>query len=283
MRILHVLAPGPSVAWNAYVQLLALGQIGAGEEVHVAAVLEPATARHPLLETLAAGGVITHPWSLLAALLAVSGPPWRSLPTRLRPDVVHTHGYRPDLVDAGAARVWAFLRSRPLTLYWRRLENRLYERLQTTRLPGCSMGGRGLGAGLIGSFRKGVSPQRVHFVQNACKNHTATGIARPRAPCIDFTEDGFVIGWVGALGRREGAGRSVDAVTHLTVLRPTRHRIHGGRWSESTARVERLDARRFAPIERRGPVHWTNPACVHSASPCRVSSHHRAMDPVKNG
>src|SRR2546430_2568114 len=104
MLVLHVLAPGAVGGLERLVQLLAIGQSRSGEEIHVAIVLDPANADHPLFDKLSAGGVTAHP------VLVPGRRYWREravlseLCRRLRPGVVHTHGYRPDLVDAPVAR-----------------------------------------------------------------------------------------------------------------------------------------------------------------------------------
>src|SRR3989442_13554679 len=56
MLVLHVVAPGAIGGLERVVQLLAQGQARAGNEVHVAAVLDQANADHPLLHALTAGG-----------------------------------------------------------------------------------------------------------------------------------------------------------------------------------------------------------------------------------
>src|SRR2546425_188081 len=131
MLVLHVVAPGAIGGLERVVQLLAQGQARAGNEAPGAAVLDQANADHPPLPARTAGGVTTHAiilprrsyWRERAAI--------RELGRRLRPDVVHTHGYRPDVVDAGAAQRLGI----PIvtTVHgftggdWK---NRLYERLQ---------------------------------------------------------------------------------------------------------------------------------------------------------
>src|SRR3989442_17522 len=103
MLVLHVVAPGAIGGLERVVQLLAQGQARAGNEVHVAAVLDQANADHPLLHALTAGGVTTHAiilprrsyWRERAAIRELGRP--------LRPDVRHTPGHPPGVVGAGAA------------------------------------------------------------------------------------------------------------------------------------------------------------------------------------
>src|SRR3989442_6169604 len=104
MRVLHIVAPGEVGGLERVVQLLAQGQARAGAKVHVAVVLEGASGDHALVDFFAPTGVTPHPivipprtyWRERAAIL--------DLGRRLQPDVVQTHGCRPDVVDAPAAR-----------------------------------------------------------------------------------------------------------------------------------------------------------------------------------
>src|SRR2546428_13602996 len=102
MLVLHVVAPADVGGLERVVQLLAQGQVRSGEEVHVAAVLDRG-ADHLLLD-LAAAGVTTHPIILPARAYWRERAATLDLCRRARPDVVHTHGYRPDVIDSGVAR-----------------------------------------------------------------------------------------------------------------------------------------------------------------------------------
>src|SRR2546428_3451273 len=103
MVVLQVVAPGEVGGLEGVAQGLAWGVRGLGHDVHVA-VMPDAPGAHPFLAGLDHSGIPTHPLVLpgrayLRERRAVAG-----LCRSLRPDVVHTHGYRPDVVDAGVAR-----------------------------------------------------------------------------------------------------------------------------------------------------------------------------------
>jgi len=219
MVVLHVVAPGQFGGLERVVQLLAREQTRAGDEVHVAAVLDRATPDHPLLAALAAGGVTAHPIILPGRAYWRERDAIRELGRRLRPAVVHTHGYRPDLVDAGAARR---LRIPTVTTVhgftggdWK---NRLYERLQERafrRFDAVVAVSRPMVARLI---RDRVPPDRVHVVQNAW-DETALPLNRPAARrALGLTGDGFRVGWAGRLSGEKGPDVLLDALGHLRDL-----------------------------------------------------------------
>ena len=219
MRILHVVAPADVGGLERVVQLLAWGQACAGQDVHVAVVLDHANADHPLLDALAASGATTHPivlprrgyWRERAAML--------ELCRRLRPVVVHTHGYRPDVVDAGVARRLGIPTVTTVHGFtggdWK---NRFYERPQRRahrRFDAVVGVSRPLVEQLI---RAGVPPHRVHFVQNAWQE-TAPPLERTAVRrALGIPARCLHVGWVGRLSHEKGLDVLLDALPHLRDL-----------------------------------------------------------------
>ncbi|HEV8511352.1 MAG TPA: glycosyltransferase [Gemmatimonadales bacterium] len=250
MRILHVVAPGEIGGLERVVHLLAQGQAGTGEEVHVAVVLDRASADHELIASLAGAGVTPHPivlpgrayWRERAAILEIV--------RRLRPVVMHTHGYRPDVLDASVGRRLGIPTVTTVHGFtggdWK---NRLYERLQRRayrRFDAVVVVSRPLVEKLV---RCGVSVQRIHCVLNAWQE-TTTPLDRVSARRALGLKDGeFVIGWVGRLSREKGADLLLDALAHLTDLPVTVSVIGNG--PEQRALVSRA---RQLGVERL--VHW---------------------------
>jgi len=246
MLILHVVAPRDVGGLERVVQLLAQGQVRSGEEVHLAAVLEEGDANHPLIDALAAEGVTTHPiilprrgyWRERAAML--------ELVRQLQPTVVHTHGYRPDVVDAGAARRLGIPTVTTVHGFtggsWR---NRFYERLQRRAYRAFAaviVVSRPLGEELT---RDGVPPHRVHLVQNAWPPNAPSldRIAARRA--LGLSEGGFVVGWAGRLSDEKGPDVLIDALVHLTDLPVTVSMVGNGQQHGSlVARARQLGVER---------------------------------------
>jgi glycosyltransferase involved in cell wall biosynthesis len=217
MLVLHIVAPGEIGGLERVVQLLAQGQAEAGAQVHVALVA--AGSAHPLFTSLAAAGVTPHPillpgrayWRERAAVLALC--------QRLQPDVVHTHGARPDVVDAPVARQLGIPTVTTVHGFcggdWK---NRLYERLQRRafrRFDAVVGVAHPLLARLI---RDGVPADRIHVVQNAwCE--TAPPFDRASArQALGVSAERFRIGWVGRLSSEKGPDVLLDALAHLTDL-----------------------------------------------------------------
>jgi glycosyltransferase involved in cell wall biosynthesis len=217
--ILHVVAPGEIGGLERVVHLLAHAQARAGDDVHVAAVLDPGCADHPFLGTLASAGVTTHPIVLPGRAYRRERAAIDELCRRLRPHVVHTHGYRPDIVDAGAARRLGIPTVTTVHGFtggnWK---NRLYERLQRRAhrsFDAVVVVSRALVERLI---QDGVPPHRIHVVQNAWQE-TAPPLERSAARrALGLSPDGFCVGWAGRLSGEKGPDVLLDALAHLTDL-----------------------------------------------------------------
>src|SRR5256885_1878327 len=104
MVVLQVVAPADFGGLERLAHALAHGLHGLGHDVHVAIVLDGAAERHPFLTPLADCGIATHALELPMRAYWRERRAVAALCRRIRPDVIHTHGYRPDVVDASVAR-----------------------------------------------------------------------------------------------------------------------------------------------------------------------------------
>src|SRR4051812_9944743 len=103
LAIIHVLAPGVVGGLESVVRVLSSGQRRAGHDVRVMCVLDSA-GPHPYVESLERAGVDVRPVVVRGRGTAREREHLGALFAERRPDVLHTHGYRPDLVDAPVAR-----------------------------------------------------------------------------------------------------------------------------------------------------------------------------------
>jgi glycosyltransferase involved in cell wall biosynthesis len=219
MRVLHIVAPGEIGGLERVVELLGPGQAHDCAEVHAAVVLEPGGANHELVASLTAGGVTCHPIAVSSRGYLRERAAILALARRVRPDVVHTHGCRPDVVDATAVRGMGIPTVTTVHGFigggWR---NRLYERLQRRAyrsFDAVVAVSRPLGEQLI---RDRVPADRIHVVQNAWQESAPPldrGAARRG---LGVSAQGFRIGWVGRLSAEKGLDVLVDALAYLTDL-----------------------------------------------------------------
>src|SRR2546428_12256366 len=131
IAVLHLVAPCDVGGLERVVQALATGQRGAGHRVSVVAVLRNGREGHPFVRALSEAGVDVVPLHLPPRAYLNERSAVDEICRRIRPDVVHTHGYHVDVVDAGVAR-----RHRVPTVTTVHgftggdLKNRIYEGLQ---------------------------------------------------------------------------------------------------------------------------------------------------------
>lgn len=104
LRILHLTAPAPVGGLEAVVASLAAGQAARGHDVTVVSVLEPGASDARAFAELPGRGVRTRQVRVAARAYLRERRAVARLIAELKPDVVHTHGYRPDLVDGPVAR-----------------------------------------------------------------------------------------------------------------------------------------------------------------------------------
>lgn len=247
MLILHVAAPAEFGGLERVIQLLGTGVQGLGHQVHVAAVVSHAVIADPFLAPLAVAGVQTHQIVVPGRGYARERGAIAALCRRLRPDVVHTHGYRPDVIDAGVARE----RGIPIVTTahgftggpWR---NRFYEYLQRRafrRFDAVVAVSRPLGERLA---RAGVPKSRIHTVPNAWRR-SAPALDRATARrLLGIPVEDFVVGWVGRLSREKGPDVLVDALATLDDVPLSVSIVGAGTqrdWLEARAEQQRIGDR----------------------------------------
>jgi len=213
--ILHVVAPGAFGGLERVVQLLAGGLRGLGHEVHVAGVVDGPDQGtcQAFFAPLAGAGVRPH--VIPARTYRRERAALEGLCRQVRPDVVHTHGYRPDVLDAGVARRLGIPVVTTVHGFtgggWK---NRLYEWLQCRafrKFAAVVAVSRPLVARLT---RSGVPAARVHQVPNAFAGSSRFDRTEARR-LLGLPREGFVVGWVGRLSHEKGADVLLDALPHL--------------------------------------------------------------------
>jgi glycosyltransferase involved in cell wall biosynthesis len=230
--VLHVLAPAAFGGLERVVAALTAGHVATGHEVHVAVVLDPEVTRHPFVETLAGGPVVVHELRPPPRAYRRERRAIVDLCRALSPDVVHTHGYRADVVDAPAARRLGIPTVTTVHGFtggdWR---NRLYEALQVRafrQFDAVVAVSRPLAAQLA---LRGVPRERLRTVLNAWLPGPPPLPREEACRVLGVPASGRRIGFVGRLTREKGpdvfleaCGRLADATVALSVIGDGRER-----------------------------------------------------------
>jgi len=206
------------------VTMMSLGQ--KTNSVHVAAVVEPSTAdRHPFIGQLEALGV-----PVTRVVVGARGylREYRSLSAlvaRLQPGVVHTHGYRADVIGGMVARAHHVPTVSTVHGFTGGgIRNRLYERMQSLAL-------RRADAVIVVSAplvrrltEAGVPREKIHCVPNGFTKAVDTLTREAARRRLGIGTETLVAGWVGRLSREKGADVMLDALAetdprwHLSII-----------------------------------------------------------------
>ena len=261
MVILHVLAPAPTGGLERVVQSLTAGLADRRHEVHVAVIVNGGpSATHPFVEPLLDSGVKVHFVRVGNREYLREREGVRALCRQLRPAVVHTHGYRPDMVDAPVPRTLGIPTVTTVHGFTGGgLRNRVYETLQRRAFRNFSAVvavSRPLSDQLVQS---GVPATRLRLIQNAWSGPAKWLDGADARRQLGIESDAFQVGWVGRLSREKGPDVLLAALSGLSDVplevnflgdgperaglealatrSTTRHRV---RWLGNTPRAETM-------------------------------------------
>ena len=220
LTVVHVTAPAPVGGLESVVSALARGQAAGGHRPHVVSIFNTGEAAFALGEGIP--GVTTH---------VVQVPPrryWReraevaAIARECGAQVLHTHGYRPDVVDSGVAHALGVPAVTTVHGFTHGgLKNRLFEKLQERafrRFDAVIAVSRPLVARLAGA---GVPPARIHLIPNAW---TAVHAPVDRAEAsrrLGLPTSTPVLGWVGRLSWEKAPDVLLDAMGRMGPDGPT--------------------------------------------------------------
>jgi glycosyltransferase involved in cell wall biosynthesis len=242
IRILHLLAPAPVGGLEQVVQALVAGQLELGMEVHIAPILDAGAGGNLFVDRVRQTDAGVHPLVLPPRAYRRERALVAALCGTLGPDVVHTHGYRPDVIDAPVARRLGVPTVTTVHGFtgggWR---NRAYEMLQRRayrQFDAVVAVSRPLAASLAAG---GVGAERIRCLPNAWAGRPPGIDRRTARQRLGVPEDGIRIGFVGRLSREKGADLFLDALGRLVDLDLAASIVGDGRMREEMEdRAERL-------------------------------------------
>jgi glycosyltransferase involved in cell wall biosynthesis len=218
LTILHVTAPSRVGGLEKVVSALTTGHAQAGHAVHVAAVAGSDEDAQHFLAPLGSRGIHTAPIIVSSRSYLRERRMIRDLCRTIDPDVVHTHGYRSDVIASSVARrlgIPVVTTAHGFTYGgWR---NRLYEALQVRAF-------RSFAAVVAVSqslvellAQAGVSRDRLHLIVNAWSTYRPLeerDVARAK---LGLSAGARYVAWVGRLSPEKGADVLLEAIPHLTT------------------------------------------------------------------
>jgi glycosyltransferase involved in cell wall biosynthesis len=201
------------------ISALSAGQKAAGHEVHVAAVLTAEPVAHPFVDQLRELGIETHIVVARARAYGAERNSVRRLCIDLRPSVVHTHGYRPDIVDGGIAREERIASvSTVHGFVGGGVRNRLYEYLQCRflrRFDAVVAVSAPIYKRLIDA---GVPAVRTHILPNSFTSATPAFSREAARQMLGIERsDRPIVGFVGRLSSEKGPDVLLEAMRYLNA------------------------------------------------------------------
>lgn len=254
LRILQVFSPGSFGGAESVVTALAVGLARRGHELVAAATIDADGTEPGVLARLREEGVASPVVRVPARRYDVERRELVRIGRDFRPHVVHTHGYRSDLVGSSAARAIGAPVVTTVHGYTRGdWKNRLYEHLQRLALRRFDAV-VAVSDALAEDLRARRGELRLVTIRNgwiAPGRPLARDEARGR---LGLSGDDPVVGWVGRLTPEKGCDLFLEAATRLDGPE-ARFSILGDGPERDALRA------RFRDLERRGRVRW------HGAQP----------------
>lgn len=218
--VLHVLAPADVGGMESVVRLLTAELVSAGTPVHAHVITVPGHVA-PLAAVLEGSGVGVHVTEVPGRQYGLERERTRDLCARLGIRVVHTHGYRPDVIDAPAVRAAGLPVVSTVHGFtgggWK---NAVYEWLQVRSLRRMD---RVLAVSrpLVDLLtRKGVPPDAVRLVPNAFAPSAPPLERREARSALGLADDGPAVGWIGRMSREKGPDVLVAAAASAGTAGP---------------------------------------------------------------
>jgi glycosyltransferase involved in cell wall biosynthesis len=203
---------------ESVVLALAAGQTRRGHRVIVAVVHEPRAGEHPFVTALTASGVRAVPFVLSPRAYLKERALIKELCDREKPDVMHTHGYRPDILHAASR-----LRRNFATVTTLHGSSRLGGASTLHEIVQLRMLQRfdavvAVSRQLAAELRKRVRPERLHVIPNGWSDRIRFADSSEARRFLGLPSTGTVVGWVGRLIPIKGADVFLRAMGQLKAM-----------------------------------------------------------------
>jgi glycosyltransferase involved in cell wall biosynthesis len=219
LKIAHLVAPARFGGLERVVRTLAANQRNRANEVTFIALLESGVPEPPIVSELRNDGVdviplVYPPRSFRAqrrSVLEICG--------RVRPEVLHTHGYLPDVISASFGRSLPAVRVTTVHGFTGgRLRNRIYEWMQRrsfARLDAVVAVSKKMATELAPST---LSKVKLHALPNAWASTVSPFARDVGRKMLNVPGNVFTIGWVGRLSQEKAADILIEALPKLADL-----------------------------------------------------------------
>ncbi len=251
LTILHVTAPAAVGGLERVVQALAEGHQAGGHAVHVAVSIAPdEVGSHPFVKTLRELNLGVHLIPVAARAYTRERAAIAELCRTLRPDVVHTHGYRSDVVAGGIPRRFRIPTVSTVHGFTRvGFRGRLYEWAQRRAYRNFDAVVAVSGPQVAELVAAGVARERIHLVQNAWAGRPAYATRESARSELGALSAAVHVGWVGRVSPEKGPDVFLDAMAHLKDLS-----IHASIVGDGAVRSKLERQANLAGLG--GRVHW---------------------------
>lgn len=218
LRVVQISAPAAVGGLETVVRSLSTGLVERGHQVTAISVIEPGTDIDSFVEPMSAAGVNSVVIEVGARSYLDERRQVHGLLAQIGPDVLHTHGYRPDVLHGlhalrsgirTVSTVHGYSKMGGLSNISEWLQKRALRRFDAVISVSAPL------ASLLQDF--GIPRDRLHIIPNALAvTERASGRSgAQRALGLDRNL-GPVLGWVGRLVPIKGGDVFLEALAHLT-------------------------------------------------------------------
>ena len=211
--VLHLIHPGDTGGAETVVRLLATAQRSLGGRIAVAAVVDSERTAADFFAALKDATVEVHRVRVRGREYRREQRAMAAFCREFSPDVVHSHGYRVDIVDSLHVRRQVPVVTTVHGFTGGDLRNRFYQWLQCQSYRWFDAV-VAVSEPLRAQLARRMESARLHLLPNAYALEAGVlGRTAARAQ-LGISSDEFVIGWVGRLSPEKGGDVLLDALVH---------------------------------------------------------------------